>query len=185
MPEQSIGSTRTFVLAKGFTQVGNHWALIGEDDTKRLFAEVYADPDRPDVRPQEAYMAILSSMQPGWTLRLLQLFWPDPEPRLEFQKQASQWKRPEVEGLDILHQGLTLAVQEYPLPFVRRTVLEFVLLGDERNILSAGEWLSWWEGLSGLGSGFGLLIRYMDQKSIESLTRWVLNPNLEYNPNRY
>ena len=85
MAEQTIGSTRTFVLAKGFTQVGAHAALIGEDDTRRLFAELYADPDRPEVRPQEAYQAVLSSMQPGWTLRVLQLFWPDPEPRLEFQ----------------------------------------------------------------------------------------------------
>ncbi|RJP50062.1 MAG: hypothetical protein C4583_11365 [Anaerolineaceae bacterium] len=133
MAEQTIGSTRTFVLAKGFTQVGNHSALIGEDDTKRLFAEVYADPDRPDVRPQEAYKAILSFTQPGWTLRLLQLFWPDPEPRLEFQKQVQRWETPGTEGLDILHQGLSLAVQEYPLPFVRHPVLEFVLAGDEGN----------------------------------------------------
>ena len=101
MAEQTIGSTRTFVLAKGFLQVGNHSALFGEDDTKRLFAEVHADPDRPDVRPQEAYKAMLSSMQPGWTVRLLQLFWPDPGPRLEFQKQVMKWKSPATEGLDI------------------------------------------------------------------------------------
>ena len=82
MAEQTIGSTRTFVLAKGFTQVGSQAVLIGEDDTRRLFAELYADPDRPEVRPQEGYQAVLSSMQPGWTLRILQLFWPDPEPRL-------------------------------------------------------------------------------------------------------
>ena len=172
MPDQTIGSTRAFVLAKGFIQVGNHAALIGEDDTKRLFAEVYADPDRPDVRPQEAYQAILSSIQPGWTLRLLQLFWPDPEPRLEFQKQVYQWQRPDTEGLDILRQGLSLAVQEYPLPFIRRTVLEFVLPGDEG--------IAWWEGVSGLCAGFGLRIRYLDQTAIEALTRWVLNPNLGY-----
>ncbi len=36
-----------------------------------------------------------------------------------------------MEGLDILVQGLLLAVQEVPLPFVRRTVLEFVLPGKE------------------------------------------------------
>ena len=173
MPEQIIGSTRTFVLAKGFTQVGNLFALIGEDDTKRLLAEVYGDPDRPDVRPQEAYQAMLSSMQPGWTLRILQLFWPDPEPRLEFQKQVQQWNAPVTEGLDILRQGLSLAVQEYPLPFVRRTVLEFVLPGDEG--------VAWWEGLSGLCAGFGLRIRYLDRNAIEGLTRWVLNPSLEYN----
>lgn len=172
MDSSQVGSTRTFVLAKGFIQVGSHTALIGEDDTRRLFAEVYADPDRPSVRPQEAYQAMLSSIQPGWTLRLLQLFWPDPEPRLEFQKQVSQWETPVSEGLGILHQGLSLAVQEYPLPFVRRTVLEFVLPGDEG--------VAWWEGLGGLCAGFGLRIRFMDQNAIEGLTRWVLNPNLEY-----
>jgi len=170
--EQTVGSTRTFVLAKGFTQSGSHAALIGEDDTRRLFAELYADPDRPEVRPQEAYQAVLSSMQPGWTLRLMQLFWPGPEPRLEFQKQVQGWKQPDGEGLDILHQGLLLAVQEYPLPFVRRTVLEFVLPGDEG--------LAWWEGLSRLCVGFGLRVRYLDQVEIEAVTRWVLNPNLEY-----
>lgn len=173
MAEQTIGSTRTFVLAKGFAQVGSHTALIGEDDTRRLFAEVYADPDRPDVRPQEAYQAVLSSMQPGWTLRLLQLFWPDPEPRLEFQNQIKNWTSHNTEGLDILHQGLLLAVQEYALPFVRRTILEFVLPGDEG--------IAWWEGLTGLCAGFGLKVRYLDQSAVEGLTRWVLNPNLEYN----
>ena len=172
MAEQTVGSTRTFVLAKGLTQVGTHAALIGEDDTRRLFAELYADPDRPEVRPQEAYQAVLSSMQPGWTLRLLQLFWPDPEPRLEFQTQIQKWELPKTEGLDILHQGLLLAVQEYPLPFVRRTVLEFVLPGAEG--------IAWWEGLTGLCAGFGLKVRYLDQSAIEGLTRWVLNPNLEY-----
>ena len=77
-----VGTTHTFVLGKGVVQVGALAALLGDDDTKRLFAELYADLDRPEVRPQEAYQAILSSMQPGWTLRLLQLFWPDPAPRL-------------------------------------------------------------------------------------------------------
>ena len=170
--EMQVGATRTFVLAKGFAQVGHHDALIGDDDTRRLFAELYADSDRPEVRPQEAYKAILSSMQPGWTLRLLQIFWPDPKPRLEFEKQAQKWGTLKTEGLDILQQGLLLAVQEYPLPFVRRTVLEFVLPGDEG--------IAWWEGLSGLCAGFGLKVRYLDQIDIEGLTRWVLNPSLEY-----
>lgn len=172
MSRTVVGSSQAFVMSKGIHCVGTHAALIGEDDTRRLFAEIYADPDRPDVRPQEAYKSIFSSIQPSWTLRLLQLFWPDPEPRLEFQKHVNQWKRPNTEGLDILHQGLALAVQEYPLPFVRRTILEFVLPGDEG--------VAWWEGLSGLCVGFGLKIRYLDHSAIEGLTRWVLNPNLEY-----
>ena len=171
-PPVEIGSTRTFVLAKGFTQVGGHAALIGEDDTRRLFAEVYADPDHPEVRPQEAYQAILSSMQPGWTLRLLQLFWPDPEPRLEFQKQVQQWGTAGTEGLDILRQGLALAVQEYPLPFVRRTVFEFILPGDEG--------VAWWEGLVGLCAGFGLKVRYLDRILVRDLYHWVLDPDMKY-----
>jgi len=172
MNEQTVGSTRTFVLAKRFTRVGNHAALIGEDDTRRLFAELYADPDRPEVRPQEAYQAVLSSMQPGWMLRLLQLFWPDPEPRLAFQKHVKDCKQRDAEGLDILQQGLLLAIEEHPLPFVRRTVLEFVLLGDEG--------IAWWDGLQGLCIGFGLRICYLDQAAIETLARWILNPSLEY-----
>lgn len=172
MAEETVGSTRTLVLAKGFTQAGNHAALIGDDDSKRLFAELFADPDRPEVRPQEAYQAMLSSIQPGWTLRLMQVFWPDPEPRITFQRQVQEWKIPKIEGLNILQQGLVLATQEYPLPFVRRTILEFVQPGDEG--------LAWWEGLTGLCAGFGIRVSYLEQARIEELTRWILNPNLEY-----
>ena len=172
MNKTDVGTTHVFVLSKGMCQVGTHTALIGDDDTRRLFAELYADPDRPEVRPQEAYQAILSSMQPGWSLRILQLFWPDPDPRLEFQQQLQNWDSPTSEGLDILDQGLLLAVQQYSLPFVRRTVLEFVLPGDQG--------LAWWEGLSGVCGSFGIRIRYLSQSDIESLTRWIFNPNLEY-----
>ncbi len=169
--EGTVGSTRAFVLAKGFTVVQGHAALIGEDDSRRLFAELCADPDRPDVRPQEAYQAILSSMQPAWTLRLLQLFWPDPQPRFAFQRNVEQWKSSETEGLDILKRGLMLAAQEYPLPYVRRTVLEFVLPADEG--------LAWWEGLTGLCARFGFHVQFLDETQIQALTHWVLNPNLE------
>ncbi len=172
MAEQIIGSTRPFVLAKGFTRAGQHAVLIGDDDSRRLFAEVYADPDRPEVRPQESYAAILSSMQPGWTIRLLQLFWPDPQPRVAFQQQVQGWRKPETEGLDILQQGLLLAVQQYPLPFARRTILELVLPGDEG--------IAWWEGLNGLCASFGLRLHYLDQSTIQELARWILNPTLDY-----
>jgi hypothetical protein len=76
------------------------------------------------------------------------------------------------EGLDILQQGLTLAVQEYPLPFVRRTILEFVLPGEEGT--------AWWEGLAGLCAGFGLRVHRLGQQEVAELARWVLNPSLEY-----
>src|SRR5512140_3258835 len=110
-----VGTTHQFVLVKGFAKIGKHDVLIGADNTKRLLAELFADPDRPDVRPQEAYQAILTSMQPGWTIRILQTFWPDPEPRLAFQRQAQGWQKPASEGLDILHQGLLLSTEQFPL----------------------------------------------------------------------
>jgi len=166
-----VGTTHTFVLGKGVVQVGANAALIGDDDTKRLFAELYADPDRPEVRPQEAYHSILSSMQPGWTLRLLQLFWPDPAPRLAFQGQAEKWGVPTEEGLDILFQGLSMSIQEQPLPFIRRTILEFVFPGNEG--------VAWWEGLSGLCQGFGIRFSPLSGEDILVLSRRVLNLNFD------
>ena len=171
MNKTQVGTTHAFVLSKGICQVGTLTALVGGDDTKRLFAELYADPDRPEVRPQEAYQAILSSMQPGWTLRLLQLFWPDPEPRLAFQGQAEKWGVPADEGLDILFQGLSMSIQEQPLPYIRRTILEFVFPGDEG--------IAWWEGLGGLCQGFGLRFSPLPGEEILVLSHEILNLHFE------
>jgi len=169
--KQLVGVSHQFVLARGLTELGGHAALLGDDDTKRLFAELYADPDRPEVRPQEAYQAILSSMQPGWTLRLLQLFWPDPTPRLTFQEQVEKWGVPAEEGLDILFRGMSMSIQEQPLPYIRRTILEFVLPGDDG--------VAWWEGLSGLCLGFGLRFSTLSSEDIVVLARKVINLNFE------
>jgi hypothetical protein len=170
MSKTQVGTTHHFVLVQGFAKVGPHDALLGADGTKRLFAELVADPDRPDVRPAEAYQAILTSMQPGWTLRLLQVFWPDPEPRLAFQRQVQGWPVPASEGLDILQQGLLFAVEQYPLPFERRTILEFVFPGDEG--------LAWWDGLGGLCQGFGVRMSRLDSRQIESVLQWIFTPSL-------
>jgi len=169
--EQTVGTTQTFVLSRGLTNVGQHAALLGDDDTKRLFAELYADPDRPEVRPQEAYQAILSSMQPGWTLRLLQLFWPDPVPRLTFQERIEKWGVPSDEGLDILFQGLSMSIQEQPLPYIRRTILEFVFPGDEGG--------AWWEGLGRLCQGFGLRFSPLPGEDVVVLSHRILNLSLD------
>ena len=165
-----VGTTHLFVLSQGFTRIGAYDTLIGADGTKRLFAELLADPDRPDVRPQEAYQALLSSMQPGWTLRMLQLFWPDPIPRLAFLRQAQGWQKPASNGLDILHQGLILSTEQIPLPFIRRTILEFVFPGDEG--------LAWWEGMSGLCQGFGVRISFLAANEIQQLANWIFNPTI-------
>lgn len=170
MSKTQVGTTHNFVLVQGFAKVGPHDALIGADGTKRLFAELLADPDRPDVRPAEAYQAILTSMQPGWTLRLLQVFWPDPAPRELFFEQIKKWQDGKSEGLSILHQGLLLGVHEVPLPFSRRTILEFAYPGEEG--------LAWWGGLGMLCQAYGIHCEELTIHQITALAQMICNPVL-------
>ena len=174
--EIKVGSSQAFVLARGLQQVGEYWVLIGEDGRQRLFAELTADPDRPDVRPIDAYRALLSSMQPGWTVRTLQIFWPDPLPRQAFYEQFEQWDAKdsdsESEGAQLLHQSLSLFLQEFPLPFVRRTIMEFVLVGGTES-------LSWWEGISATIRAYGVKVTPLTADEIQALAHWVFNPALD------
>jgi hypothetical protein len=170
MAKDEVGTTHNFVLAQGFAKIGSYDALLGADGTKRLFAELHADPDRPDVRPQEAYHALLTSMQPGWTLRLLQVFWPDPPPREVFFEQAKKWQDGYAEGLSILHQGLLLGIQGAPLPFSRRTILEFVYMGEEG--------LAWWMGIEGIVKQYGIHLTYLQLSGIAYTIEGLLNPKL-------
>jgi hypothetical protein len=166
-----VGSTLDFVIGRGFAQAGNYTALLGFDGTRRVLAELFADADRAEVRPPQAFFNIFHSLQPGWTVRLLQIFWPDAEPREAFLRRQASWDNHAAEGLDILHQGLSLAVQQYPLPFLRRTFVEFVLPGNEG--------LAWWEGLPGVCAASGVQVRYLDDRAIQELTYRILNPSLE------
>ena len=168
-----IGETRPYVMGKGFTRIGDLYdALIGYNDTKRLFAELEANPDRPEVRPQDAYATLLTSMQPGWTLRFLQIFWPDSLPRRNFLNEVRSWKKPNSEGLEILREGLLLAVEESPLPFIRRTILEYVLPPNN-------EGLAWWGSLPEICRGYGVEVAFLDSTEIQTLAQWVFNPSLE------
>ena len=169
--QEEFGTTEQFVIAKGFTQVRNYPALIGYDGTKRLFAELFADADRPDVRTEEAYRELFYSLQPGWTLRILQIFWPDPQPRSAFLRGVENWTNHKVEALDILHAGLMLAIHETLLPSLRRTFIEFILPGDEG--------LAWWEGLTGVCTTFGVQVKYLDAKEIQELAYRIMNPGFE------
>ena len=198
MAKATIGQSQDFVLGQGLRQVGinsssPYWALADAKGNLRVFAELTADSDRTDVRPREAYHAMLSSMFPGWTMRVLQLFWPDPGPRQAFQCQVETWKvngdrvyRPDVlaggaaqsaesstsDGQALLREGLLLFIQSSPLPFARRTILEFVIIGQNES-------LAWWEGMSGTLQEFGLHVKPLDAEEILELARWVFNPNLE------
>ena len=168
-----IGSSQSFVIAQGFRQVDEHWGLIGHDGSLRLFAQLTADADRLAVRPVEAYRALLSSLQPGWTLRWLQIFWPDAIPRKAFFEYAQHWCEPgeEGEGRELLRQGLLLFVQEASLPFIRRTILEFVSPGQEG--------LAWWSGLPGLLEVYGVSVEPLSLDEIQDLARWIFDPELE------
>lgn len=161
--------SQSLVLPRGFQALGRYTALLDRAGRPRLFAELSADPDRPEPRPQEAYTALLSSMQPGWQLRLLQAGWPDPEPRRSFLARAAAWQ-PSGRGPALLQEGLLLFLQDEPLPLLHRTILEFALPGE------AG--LAWWDGLPALLAGFGLAFRPLAEAEIAALARQILSPEL-------
>jgi hypothetical protein len=168
-PEE-IGYTQSFVLAKGFTSIDEFDALIGYDNTRRLFAQLSADPDRPEVRPGDAYLSLLSSIQPGWILRVLQIFWPDPLPREKFNQLVQGWPRSELEGRSILLDGLALAIQQQGIPYTRKTVVEFVYPGPEGA--------PWWQSFPEICATHGVQVKYMRREEIEALAYWIFNPNL-------
>jgi hypothetical protein len=176
MNGQGLGQTQDFVLAQGFQDMGGYTALAARDGSLRLLAEFFADPDRPETRPQEAYQELLASLPPGWVVRLLQITWPDPEPRRLFLGQVENWgiggPAEQGEALETLRQGLQLFLEGFPLPYHRRTLLEFVLP-------PGGEALGWWEGLAGALAPYGLLLAPLGQAEILALAHHLLNPKLE------
>jgi len=167
-----VGESQGFVLSRGLEQAAGRPALAANDGSLRLFAELTADPDRLDARPQEAYPALLASLQPGWTVRLLQLFWPDPALRREFVELVSHWEgqpdgEPGTDGRALLKEGLLLHLQESALPFTRRTIVEFVYPGEEGA--------AWWDGLPGLLAAYGLQFRPLSAEEILELAARVFN----------
>jgi hypothetical protein len=171
--QQPIGQTQAFVLARGLKQVGAHTALIAHNGSLRFFQELTADPDRPEVRPDLAYAQLLSSMQPGWTLRLLRFSWPDPAPRQAFRAQMDRWPGVNADGLNLLFEGLSLFAESAPLPFERRTVLEFSI-----PELGLPEALAWWESLPHLLGGHGFQARFLTGEDIQNLANSLFNPRL-------
>jgi hypothetical protein len=170
-----VGNTRDFVLGQGFEEIEGYTALLARDGSRRLIAELFADPDRPAARPQEAYQELLASCAPGWTARLLQVTWPDPAPRRAFLAQVEAWRPAEAgepEGLAAIGQGLRLFLEAFPLPYRRRTLLEFVLPPGEAS-------LGWWGGLGGMLRPYGLALVPLGQDEITALAQRLLNPELE------
>ena len=174
-----IGSSQNFVIARGFRQVEGHWGLIGHDGSLRLFAQLTADPDRPEVRPSEAYQALLASLQPSWRLRWLQIFWPDSTPRKVFCEFAQNWCQPGGEGHELLRQGFLLFVQEAPLPFIRRTILEFASPEKETQAFRHSSGQAWWSSLPGLLGAYGVRVEPLSLAEIQELACWIFDPKLD------
>ena len=168
--QEEIGYTQSFVLAKGFTTIDEFDALIGYDNTRRLFAQLSADPDRPEVRPADAYLSLLNSIQPGWIIRVLQIFWPDSLPRQKFYDLVETWPEPKTEGLSILMDGLKLAIQQQGIPYTRKTIIEFVHMGPECS--------PWWQSVPEMCAVYGIQVKYLSQEEVEALAHWILNPSL-------
>jgi hypothetical protein len=173
-----VDSTHRFVLAQGFHQIAGIWGLLGHDGTLRLYGELTADPDHPRVRPIEAYRALLSSMQPGWTLRWLQIFWPDPHPREHFIKTVRNWSGFN-ESCDLLHQSLQIFLEEAALPYLRRTILEFQMPITKNGDGLDGGCRSWWAGLPSLLVPYGLVFMELSADEIQILAYQIMNPELE------
>lgn len=169
---QRVAATQQFVRSQGLGAVGGCPTLLAADGSARLFAEITADPDRPEVRPQEAYLELLASCQPGWSLRLLQLLWPDPEPRAVFAGAVFAWGNGSLlnEGSALLQKGMALHLEETPLPFSRKVILEFSYAGEES--------LAWWQGLPGMLAAHFVHLRLLSVEEILELVRGVFHPEL-------
>ena len=87
-----------------------------------------------------------------------------------FYQLAEKWS-PKHEGLELLHQGLLLFTQEAPLPFLRRTLLEFVYPGEEGQ--------AWWEGIAGMMQNFGVTLRPLCSEEVIQLANHIFNPQLD------
>jgi hypothetical protein len=109
-------------------------------------------------------------MQPGWIIRVLQIFWPDPLPREKFFGLVQGWPQSKHEGRSILLDGLALAIQQQGIPYTRKTVIEFVHPGPEG--------IPWWQSVPEICATHGVQVKYMTREEIEALAYWIFNPNL-------
>lgn len=164
-----VGSTRDLVAAGGWRAVRGVSFLAGADGTARLFLELEADTDRPEVRPREAWAALLQALPPGWGIRALVVLWPDPAPRTAFLRRLAGWR--EVGGL---REGLRAFLEGEPPPLRRRVVVEVAIppgdLPAARDVL---------DGLQAILDRHGVRARPLAQPAITALARFLLSPRRE------
>lgn len=166
-----IGPSQKFVISRGF----NDGILIGADGTARLFLELTADVDRTEVRPQAAWNAVLSSMPPGWTMRVLQAIWPDPHPRAQFRAaMEEQWPNPKHDGKQLLYDELLLSLEEIPLPLMRRTIVELAVPLDALE-----DAFSFVDGTVANLAGYGVQADLLSEDGVRNLVHGIFNPEVK------
>jgi len=165
------GRTQDFVVGRGFKSDGDRTVLVDGDGRGRLFLELTTDADHPHSEPSAAYESLLSTLEPGGQIRFLQVFWPDLGPRESFLRQTERWPEPEERFRDALRSDLAVYLATSPLPYLRRTIFEVVITGDEM-------W-EWVEGAVEVLRMHGLAAVKLDPGEVQELARWVFNPVLE------
>lgn len=164
------GKTQTFVLGRGFHNRYGRQCLTDRDGNSRIFFELTADPDHARYKPENAYEQMLRSMQPGATVRFLNVYWPDPDPRQAFLDQLDGWANPPGEIATDLLQSMQSFLQTAPLPYFSRVYLECMAAGKET--------VSWIESLVDLLKMHGITARELSAEEVQHLVRWTFNPEL-------
>lgn len=163
----SVGATQELVAGGGFREIRGLRFLAGADGTARFFLELEADPDRPEVRPREAWAALLSALPPGWGIRALWIVWPDPIPRQAFLEGLDRW-----EDRDGLREELRAFLAMEPPPLRRRGILEIAVppadLAEAPGLL---------DGFRALLGSYGVMARPMDEGAVMDLARRILCPS--------
>lgn len=123
---------------EGLPELGGGAALTAPDGTVSALFEVYAEPDRPYVRPRAAFEALLGALRPGWGLRMLLLAAPDPELRRPFLAGLKGLPRPENRLAQALLTALLDHWSDRPPPPGRRALLE--LIAPSAKALAEAAW---------------------------------------------
>ena len=167
----SPGKTQHFVIAKGFEIRYGRRMLIDADGYARLFFELSADPDHSHYSPEAAYQQLLLGMQPGSTLRLLNVHWPNPSPRTAFLRQMKEWQTACDDIGPGLHQSLEVFLTRAPLPFFQQILMELVIGSEEQ--------LDWADSLPEWLWSYGIRMRLLTAIEVQDLANHVFNTRLE------
>lgn len=165
------GRTQDFVTARGFEDRAGRVVLLDGEGRGRVLLELTTDADHPHSEPAAAYESLLSTLEPGAQVRFLQILWPDGAPRADFIRQTASRAAPEQPFVRELSSDLTSHLSQAPLPYLRRTILEAVVLNDEMT-----EWVG---GAVEILKSHGLNARQLEPAEVQDLARWVFNPVLD------